>query len=123
MAAAGARGRNRSQVGARETYRGRLGDHGREGHRRRHRDTARAAREAGGTTLPVVLRAWHRHPGMAGHPGVMPGRRLALRSLLRCQDARAHPQRPPDERDADGDGDEQPEAACEPTLSVHYRTK
>jgi len=51
---------------------------------------------------------------MAGHARVMPRHRLALRCLLSHLHARTHRQRPPDERDADRDGDEQPEAAGEP---------
>jgi hypothetical protein len=56
---------------------------------------------------------------MAGHARMVLRWRLALRCLLRSPYARAHRQRPPDERDADGDRDEQPEAADEPALCTH----
>jgi hypothetical protein len=67
-----------------------------------------------------VLRARHRHAGVTGHAQVLLGKRLVLRRLLRGQHARAHRQRPPDERDADRDRDEQPEAAGEPALCAHW---
>jgi hypothetical protein len=57
---------------------------------------------------------------MAGHARMMLRKRLVLRCLLRGVHARPHRQRPPDVRDADRHCDEQPEAAGDPALCVHW---